>query len=399
LTTSNPTRKQTVGVIFGSRSVEHDVSIVTGQQVIQALDPSRYNIVPIYITRDSQWLTGDPLRKLDTFKTEDVSTLSGVLSTTLSPNIAQHGLITPPIAGGMFGKSTLTRLDVLFPTVHGSHGEDGTLQGLFELADIPYVGAGLAASAVSNDKILAKAILAQAGIPVVPGIGFSRYEWLTDRDRIIRRIEDKLPYPLFVKPATLGSSIGVTRPADQGSLLNSVEMALEFDRRVLVETAIEGAIEINCALMGNTIIRPSVLEQPVGWEQFLTFKDKYMSGGDGMKSAERLIPAPLDADLTGRIRQMAVDAFRAVDGRGTARIDFLLKEGMVYVNEINTLPGSLAFYLWQAENMKPSAVCDELVRLAFEAHADKRRTTYDYKSGLVAHAAARGLKGMKGIKK
>jgi D-alanine-D-alanine ligase len=399
LTTSNPTRKQTVGVIFGSRSVEHDVSIVTGQQVMQALDPARYTVVPIYITRDGRWLTGDPLAKLDTFKADDVSTLPGVQPTTLSPNIAQRGLITPPIASGLFSKSTITRLDVVFPTVHGSHGEDGTLQGLFELADLPYVGAGVAASAVSNDKILAKAVLAQAGLPVVPGFGFSRHEWLTDRSRLIKRIEDTLPYPLFVKPATLGSSIGVTRPADRDALLNSVEMALAFDRRVLIETAIQGATEINCALMGNTVIRPSVLEQPVGWEQFLTFNDKYMSGGDGMKSAERLIPAPLDADLTGRIRQMAVDTFRAVDGRGTARIDFLLKDSTVYVNEINTMPGSLAFYLWQAEKMSPSDVCDELIRLAFEAHADKRRTTYDYKSGLVAHAAARGLKGMKGIKK
>ena len=400
MTSSNSaSRKQTVGVIFGSRSVEHDVSIVTGQQVIQALDPSRYTVVPIYISRDGHWLTGDPLLKLDTFKADDVSTLPGVQPTTLSPNIAQHGLITPPVASGLFRKSTITRLDVLFPTVHGTHGEDGTLQGLFEMADLPYVGAGVAASALANDKILSKAVLIQAGIPTVPGIGFSRYDWLTDRDRLVKRIEDKLPYPLFVKPATLGSSIGVTRPADKTALLNSVELALAFDRRVLVETAIEGALEINCALMGNTVIRPSVLEQPIGWEQFLTFKDKYMSGGDGMKSAERLIPAPLDADLTGRIRQMAVDAFRAVDGRGTARIDFLLKDGTVYVNEINTMPGSIAFYLWQAENITPTAVCDELIRLAFEAHADKRRTTYDYKSGLVAHAAARGLKGMKGIKK
>ena len=389
----------TVGVIFGSRSVEHDVSIVTGQQVMQALDPARYTVVPIYITRDGRWLTGDPLRKLDSFKADEVSMLPGVQPTTLSPNISQHGLITPPVARGLLAKSTLTRLDVLFPTVHGPHGEDGTLQGLFELADLAYVGAGVLASAVANDKITAKAVLMQAGLPVVPGLGFSRHEWLTDRGRLLKRIQDTLPYPLFVKPATLGSSIGITRAADCATLLTGVEMALNFDRRVLIETAIDGATEINCALMGNTIIRPSVLEQPVGWEQFLTFKDKYLSGGDGMKSAERLIPAPLPADLSAHIRQLAVDAFRAVDGRGTARIDFLLKGETVYINEINTLPGSLAFYLWQAEGMTPAQVCDELIRLALEAHADKRRTTYDYKSGLVAHAAARGLKGMKGVKK
>ncbi|MHB8628956.1 MAG: D-alanine--D-alanine ligase family protein [Aggregatilineales bacterium] len=392
------TRKQTVGVIFGSRSVEHDVSIVTAQQVIRALDPARYTVIPIYITRDGRWLTGEPLLKLDTFKAEDVAAVSGVQPTTLSPNIAQHGLITPPIASGLFGKSKLTRLDVIFPTVHGTHGEDGTLQGLFELADIPYVGAGVAASAVANDKILAKSVLAQAGLPIVPGISFSRYEWLTDQERVLKRIEDKLAYPLFVKPATLGSSVGISRPADRQALMAGMEMVLDFDRRVLVESAIQGATEINCAVMGNTTIRPSVLEQPIGWEQFLTFENKYLSGGDGMKSAERIIPAPLDAELTARIRQMAVDTFRAVDGRGTARIDFLLNDGTVYVNEINTLPGSLAFYLWQEEKMSPTAVCDELIRLAFEAFAEKRRTTYDFKSRLLTQVAARGLKGAKGVK-
>ncbi len=227
------------------------------------------------------------------------------------------------------------------------------------------------------------------------GVAFSRHEWLTDRERLIQRIESRLTYPLFIKPATLGSSIGISRPADRTAALIGIDLALSFDRRVLVEAAVEGVIEINCAVLGNTTIRPSVLEQPVSWEQFLTYEDKYMRGSDGMKGAERKIPAPLDAELTAKIRQMAVDAFRAVDGRGTARIDFLLKDGTVYVNEINTMPGSLAFYLWQEEKMSPSAVCDELIRLAFEAFAEKRRTTYDYKSGLVAHAAAHGIKGMK----
>jgi len=400
LTTSVPSRKQTVGVLFGSRSVEHDVSIVTAQQVMRALDPARYTVVPIYITRDGRWLTGDPLLSLDTYKSANVAAIPGIQPTTLSPSTAQNGLIIPPIAsGGLFGgRQTQVRLDVLFPCVHGTHGEDGTLQGLFELADIPYVGAGTAASAVANDKILAKAILKQAGIPVVAGVGFSRHEWLTDRDRLLKRIESALTYPLFIKPSTLGSSIGVTRVDDQAALLNSIEIALNFDRRVLIEAAVVGAIEINCAVLGNALIRPSVLEQPIGWEQFLTYEDKYLRGDEGMKSAERLIPAPLDAELTGQIRQMAVDAFRAIDGRGTARIDFLLKDGQVYLNEINTLPGSLAFYLWQHENMTPTQVCDELIRLAFEAFAEKRHITYDYANGLIDQTAARGLKGVKGVK-
>jgi len=393
--TSSPGRKQTVGVIFGSRSVEHDVSIVTAQQVIKALDSAKYEIVPIYITRDGKWLTGAPLTDINTFKADNIADITGVRETTLSPSIQQHGLITPPVASGLFSRQTVTRLDVLFPCVHGTHGEDGTLQGLFELANIPYVGAGVAASAVANDKIMAKAILRQAGLPVVEGVAFSRHEWLTDRDRIVQRIEKALTYPLFVKPATLGSSIGIARPVDRAAALIAIDIAFTFDRRVLVEVAVEGVTEINCAVLGSTNIRPSVLEQPVSWEQFLTYDDKYMRGGEGMKSAERRIPAPLDAELTAKIRQMAVDAFRAIDGRGTARIDFLLKDGTVFVNEINTLPGSFAFYLWQAEKMTPTAVCDELIRLAFEAFTEKRRTTYDYKSGLLALAASRGLKGVK----
>lgn len=396
--TNTPGRKQTVGVIFGSRSVEHDVSIVTAQQVIKALDPAKYEAVPLYITRDGRWLTGAPLADLNTFKNPNVAEIIGVKETLLSPTIQHHGIITPPLSGYL-AKSALKRIDVLFPVVHGTHGEDGTLQGLFELSNIPYVGAGVAASAVANDKILAKAVLAHAGLAVVEGVAFSRHDWLTDRDRIIKRIETQLTYPLFIKPATLGSSIGISRPADRAAALLAIDVALNFDRRVLVESAVTGAIEINCAVLGNDLIRPSVLEQPISWEEFLTYEDKYMRGGDGMKGAERKIPAPLSPEISANIRQMAVDAFKAVDGRGTARIDFLVKNNVIYVNEINTMPGSLAFYLWQEEKMSASAVCDELIRLAFEAFAEKRRTTYDYKSGLLAHAAARGLKGMKGTKK
>lgn len=393
---TNLPRRMTVGVIFGSRSVEHDVSIVTAQQVMKALDRTKYEVVPIYITREGRWLTGDALANLDSFR-NDVSEIAGVKETLLSPSIQHKGLITPPILSGLFARNTLKKLDVIFPTVHGSHGEDGTLQGLFELADIPYVGAGLAASAVANDKPLTKSVLANEGLNVVDWVAFNRHQWLTERERMIKRLE-KLAYPLFVKPATLGSSIGVARADTEAQLIASVDIALNFDRRVLVEAAIVGATEINCAVMGNETIRPSVLEQPVSYEQFLTFSEKYMRGGDGMKGADRIIPAPLEAVLTGNIRQMAVDAFQAVGGRGTARIDFLVKDGVVYVNEINTLPGSLAFYLWAAEKMSPEMVCDELIRLALEAHNEKRRTTYDYKSGLVSQAAARGLKGMKGGK-
>ncbi len=391
-------RKQAVGVIFGSRSVEHDVSIVTAQQVIHVMNPDRYEVVPIYITRGGKWLTGPSLTDLQTFRTENLEELMGIKEAIISPSVQHHGMIAPPVAGYL-SRNTLRRLDVIFPVIHGTHGEDGTLQGVLEMADLPYVGCGVMASAVANDKIAAKALLREHGIPVIDYVALRRSEWLNNREQVLERIEE-MGYPLFVKPATLGSSIGIGRPVDRQSAIPSIDVALNFDRRVLVERAMVGAVEINCAVLGNDEPRPSLLEQPISFEEFLTYEEKYMRGGaaDGMKGAERKIPAPISDELTTRIQRMAVDAFKAIDGRGTARIDFLVKDGEPYLNEINTMPGSLAFYLWQAEGMSPSAVIDELIRLAHEAAAEKRRTMYDYRTGLVSHAAARGLKGVKGIK-
>jgi D-alanine-D-alanine ligase len=395
---SSSGRKQVVGVIFGSRSVEHDVSIVTTQQVIQAMSPDKYEVVPIYITRGGKWLTGPSLTDLQTFRTENLEELMGIKETIVSPSVQHHGMITPPVAGYLL-RNALRRLDVVFPVIHGTHGEDGTLQGILEMADIPYVGCGVMASAVANDKIIAKSVLRENGIPVIESVAFRRNDWLSNRDQVIERIEE-MGYPLFVKPATLGSSIGIGRPVDRASAIASIDVALNFDRRVLVERALVGAIEVNCAVLGNEEPRPSLVEQPISFEEFLTYEEKYMRGGpaNGMKGAERKIPAPISDELTDRVRQMAVDAFKTIDGRGTARVDFLIKDGEPYLSEINTMPGSLAFYLWQAEGISPSSVIDELIRLAHEAAADKRRTMYDYKTGLVDHAAARGLKGVKGLK-
>jgi D-alanine-D-alanine ligase len=391
-------RKRTVGVIFGSRSVEHDVSVVTAQQVMQALRPEKYDVVPIYITREGRWVTGPALRELKNFQSDNITELMGVKETLISPNPHHHGLITPPISGRL-GRNELRRLDVVFPALHGTHGEDGTIQGLLELADIPYVGAGVMASAVVRDKIMLKAVLAHYGIPVVKHIWFTRPDWIANPQAQLDRIDSEIGYPVFVKPASLGSSIGVARADNAEQAHNYITIAANFDRRILIEAAVQGAIEINCAVMGNANVRASVLEQPITWQEFLTYEEKYMrsEGAAGMKGAERRIPAPISAELTQRIQQMAVEAFKCVDGRGTARVDFLVREAEaeVYLNEINTLPGSLAFYLWKEEGKTPAEVVDELIDLAFEAYVEKRKTTYNYKTGLIAHAAARGLKGMK----
>ena len=392
-------RKTVVGVIFGGRSVEHDVSIVTGHQIMRAFDPEEYEVVPVYIDRDGKWFTGEPLLNIKNYTNEIVS-YKGVISVVLSPTVQHHGLILNPLSGRL-SKSEIQRLDVLFPAIHGSHGEDGTLQGLFELADIPYVGCGVLASAICNDKIVAKTVLRQHHIPVVDEIWFTRTEWLDNPDALMSRITKTLSFPMFVKPATLGSSIGVARVSDDLLLRASIDVATNFDRRILVEAAVTGGIEINCSVLGyGENMQASVLEQPVSWEEFLTYEEKYLRGSEGMKSAERIIPAPIADDLAEKIKQYAIDGFRAVDGRGIARIDFLVKPDTreVYLNEINTLPGSLSFYLWEPTGISQRELVHRLVELARDVYADKRGNTYNYQTNLVALTAMRGLKGVKGSK-
>jgi D-alanine-D-alanine ligase len=318
----------------------------------------------------------------------------------LSPGVQHHGLILNPLAGRL-SKSEVQRLDVVFPAIHGTHGEDGTLQGLLELADIPYVGCRTLASALANDKIVTKTLLRQHGIPVVADISFQRSEWLETPDAVVQRIRSTLQWPVFIKPATTGSSIGIGKADNEMLLRASIDVACHFDRRILVEEGVTGHVEINCAVLGNgSKIRASVLEQPVSWDEFLTYEEKYLRGSEGMKSAERIIPAPLSDEMTAKIQGMAIEAFQAIDGHGTARIDFLVipDQNQVYLNEINTMPGSLAFYLWQETGLSMRELVHQLVELAREAHAEKRRNSYDYRTDLINLAQMRGIKGVKGVK-
>ncbi len=389
-----------VGVFFGGRSVEHDVSIVTGQQVMRALDEGGHQVVPIYIDRAGSPFSGAPLRELANFEREDWRRQKGIERVLLSPNPRQHGLIIEPLAG-RFRSSRVQRLDIVFPTLHGTHGEDGTLQGLLELADIPYVGCGVLASAIGNDKWMTKAVLRAAGIPVLDDVSFRREEWLTDAAAVLARARETLSYPLIIKPARTGSSIGIGYAEDEETLRAAAEIAIAFDSRALIEERLSDCLEINCALLGQgKDARASLLEQPLSYEEFLSYEEKYLRGGEGMKSAERVVPAPISAETTAAMQAAARGAFRAIDGRGTARMDFLLRrdESAFYVNEVNTMPGSLAFYLWQEEGLTPAAVCGELLEIAFAAQAEKRATRYDYRTALLGQAAARGLKGAKGSK-
>ncbi len=391
-------RRLTVAVIFGGRSVEHDVSIVTAQQIMKAMDRARYNIVPVYIARDGKWFTGAPLTDIANFKDDAVLRHKDVIPVILSPDVRHHGLLVDPLARGWFRRPQVIRVDVLFPAIHGTHGEDGTLQGLFELADIPYVGFATLGSALTNDKIITKQVLRQAGLPVLDDVWFSRSQWQHTPDTVLARIHEAFELPVFVKPVTLGSSIGVSRVADLNLLRPSIDVAANLDRRVMVEPAVNAPTEINCSVIGfGDDVRVSVLEQPLTYTDFLTYEDKYLAGSKGMKSADRIIPAPLDEAKTREIQRLALEAFRAVDGRGIVRIDFLLEgsTNRIYINELNTLPGSLSFYLWRPSGLSESALIDQLIYYAREAHAEKRRSLTDYRTSLLKLAADRGIKGMK----
>lgn len=390
--------KQTVGVIFGGRTVEHDVSIVTGHQVMRPLlNHEQYDLVPIYIDRAGRWFTGAPLMDLDNYDA-NVTDLMGVQEVAFSPSTQHKGLIINP-GSGFLRKSRIQELDVVFPAIHGSHGEDGTLQGLLELADIPYAGCGVLASAIANNKIMSKLILKQYQIPTLDGVSFSREEWELDSQKVMQQATAHLEYPLFIKPATLGSSIGIGKATDDDTLRAAIDIALNFDDRVLLEVSAEKAIEVNCAVMGSGYdVEASVLEKPVSFNEFLSFEEKYLQGGGGMKSAEREIPAPISDELTQQIQTYAMNAFQAIEGSGIARMDFLVNEdeGQVYLNEINTMPGSLSFYLWKESGMTPRAVVERLLDIAHKTHDNKHKNLYDYQTNLVRLTAERGLKGMKG---
>ncbi len=388
-----------VGVVFGSRSVEHEVSVITGQQVIAALDKNRYDVTPIYITKAGAWYTGEKLLDVANFKDEK-AVLAGCEQVYLPADPTVGGLIVRRSEkGGLFKrprKSEVLPLDVLFPTVHGTYGEDGTLQGLFELAGIPYTGSGVLGSAVGMDKILMKSVFRDQGLPVVKYYATTRRAWENDLDATINAIEQTLGYPVFVKPANLGSSVGITQARTREELHQAMEVAAHYDRRLLIEQAVPNVIEINCAVLGFQDPQASVCEQPIAFQDFLSYEDKYMRGGkaSGMKGLSRKIPAPISDELTKRVQEIAVRSFEMLDCRGVARIDFLLdtKTETLYINEINTLPGSISFYLWEPMGMNISALVDRLIQLAMETHRERQRTTYSVDSPLLARMGAAGSK-------
>jgi D-alanine-D-alanine ligase len=388
--------EKTVAVLFGGRSVEHEVSVITGHQIMDALKAAGHRVLPIYIEKDGEWYAGESLHnlKLYTDPAGEPTRTAGVARVSLSPDRSIRQLVVQPgTRQGLFRKPSQLWAEVFFPCLHGSFGEDGSLQGLFELADVPYVGAGVAASAISMDKALTKVICRGVGIPVLDWTVLSRAEWGQEPAGIVERIESAFAYPVIVKPVCLGSSIGVKRCHDRGTLREAIATALLLDDRVLVEPALSDFIEINCAVMGPPA-RVSVCEQPVTHEAILSFDAKYKRGGKGAKQAkkpegmaalDRLIPAPISAELAQRTQSLATQAFRVIDAAGTSRIDFLYQSdrGALYLNEINSIPGSLAFYLWEATGLPFDELVDTLIAIALQRHQARVQTQFSFEVNLL----------------
>jgi D-alanine-D-alanine ligase len=428
-----------IGVAFGGRSVEHDVSIITGLQALEVLG-ERHHPLPIYISRSGRWFTGEALRDLATYRREGEdphaeevhfdlhrgrllrsagSGLSRRSSGSGSP--LRSGDSGSPLRSGDSGSplrssgsrsplrsaavgSLLRRkgasepieLDAVVLATHGTHGEDGCLQGALELARLPYVGPPVGAAAAAMDKVTTKAVLAQAGLPALEHLAVRRELWEQDPGALGARVRERFPFPLYVKPASLGSSVGVSRCESERDLAGALELGFELDRVCLVEPAVEDGIEVNCAVIGRPGAEPraSVCEQPIAGEDFLSFEDKYMRGakGEGMKGAQRLIPAPLEEALAQRIQDLAKRTFAAFGCAGVTRVDFLLDaERRVYVNECNTIPGSFSFYLWEPAGLPFVQLMDELLELALAEHREKLRTITVFDTNLLAERVS-GIK-------
>jgi D-alanine-D-alanine ligase len=400
--------KKTIGVIFGSRSCEHEVSIISALQLMKAANPDRYTVVPVYISMTGDWFSGEPLLKLETYRNFDPYQ-QGVIRVWLDPAAGSGALMTLDPPKGLFKQEKLrmaARLDCAIPVLHGMHGEDGTLQGMLEMCNIPYTSSGVAASAVGMDKTYMKEFFKGCGFPVLPSCSALRSRWEADSVSVIQEIEEKLSYPVFVKPASLGSSIGVSKARDIRELAECLQLAFEFDRKVLVEKGLENPLELNCSVLGyNDEISVSEIEMPVTGGDLLSFMDKYLQGGKnaakGMASLKRILPAPIEPELKERIQSLSAEIFKRMDCKGVARIDFMYDDtsGGLYITEINTIPGSLAFYLWAESGLRYADLIDRMVAYAEKAHEDKNNSNYAFSSDILKEASFGAKQGGKtGVK-
>ncbi len=392
--------KTNVAVFFGGRSVEHEISIISAVQAMGNMDREKYNVIPVYMSKQSVFYSGEALADIATFRAGKPETAADPV--TFVPNGGRVEM--QYLNNKMFKKKAPVSIDVAFPIVHGTNCEDGSVQGFLEVLGLPYVGCDVMSSALGMDKVLFKNVLLDRGIPTLRCVDFGARDWALAADELVEKLTKEIGFPMIVKPANLGSSVGISKVEDEAELRSAVDLACSFADRVLVEHAVSNLREINCSVLGDrNDCTPSTLEEPVMHDKILSYDDKYRgnsskSGSKGMASLSRKLPADLTPEKTAEIQKIAVDTFKAIGASGVVRIDFLMDgdcDGKVYVNEINTIPGSLSFYLWEATDLKYKDMIDKLISLAFKRQRERENTMFTIDTNILNESSF-GQKGSKG---
>jgi len=384
-------------VAFGGVSPEHEVSVITALQAVSALEETSFHPIPLYVTKSGKWLTGTSLLDLENY--QDLKKIESIASPcTFAHTSDGRAVLMETETKGIFKKPAQFNIYAALAAFHGSEGENGAFQGMCEMFNIPYTGSGILGSSVGMDKSIAKDICRSHDISVVPSVTFYESEWEQHQSEILKKVGN-LSYPVFVKPDRLGSSIGVIQGKDEESTIEAIETAFRYDVKLIVEKAIIPVKEINCSVLGNfREANASVCEQPKGNTELLTFEDKYLSGdGKGMASADRIIPAPISDELTHKIQNLSVEIFQTLEASGVARLDFLVNEETkeIYFNEINTIPGSFSFYLWDKSGYEFPKLLEKLIEIAIENHREKNGRVRSYETNLLSKKSVEGIKGLK----
>lgn len=391
--------KTNIGVFFGGRSTEHEISVISANQAMHAIDTENYDVTPIYITKQGRWYTGEALKDVANYR-DIPKLLKQCTEIYMEPVFDDYNIYRRKPK--MFGSNIVTRLDVAIPVLHGSNGEDGTFEGILDSIGIPYAGCNVLASANGMDKITMKMILQACDVPVVDYVWFTDKQWDSKRHQMIQLVEEKLGYPVIVKPANLGSSVGIGRAANRETLIERVNEAEKYSTRLIVEHMVDNLHEVNCSVLGDCDdYITSVCEEPIKSGEILSYSDKYMGGtkgAKGMQASQKRIPANLPASVTERIQFLAGETFRVLSCHGVSRVDVIMDadNGNIYVNEINTIPGSLSFYLWEATGIPFNELMDRLVKLALKRKREAAMKTVSYDQNIFSMGG--GVKGAKGLK-
>lgn len=395
--------KITVAVLFGGKSVEHEISVISAVQAMGYLDKEKYELVPVYITKAGKMYTGEKLTAIENYK--NTKALLADCRQVVLTNLEGRCVLLPyPMKLGY--KKHIKPIDVAMPIVHGTNVEDGALQGFLKTLDVPFTGCDVLSSAVGMDKHVMKLVFQDAGIPVLPCKCLMKRDYFSDESAMTAAVESEFAYPVIVKPVNLGSSVGISKAKNREELVEALDLAFRFAPKVLVERAITSLREINCSVLGDVYeAEASECEEPLNATDILSYEDKYMSGGkgskgSGMASLARKIPADLSPELREEIRTMAVRGFQALGCSGVSRIDFMIDtaENKVYLNEINTIPGSLSFYLWKPVGVDYPALLDRMIRLALKRAREEGEITYSFDTGVLESCSFGGSKGAKGSK-